>query len=78
MLLLYLTIVIMFMNINKYSFYLFLDFVSGHNVCDINFTAPKDSNMQSLNSKVLPHKSNLRQSQSYNKFPGQRNSHDPR
>lgn len=39
---------------------------------------PKEASMQSLNPKALPHKSSLRQSQSYNKFPGQRNSHDPR
>lgn len=32
--------------------------------------------IQTLGPKVLSHKNNLRQS--YNKFPGQRNSHDPR
>jgi len=52
--------------------------VNNHSVTDGNFVVPKDPNVQSLNPKVLSHKSNLRQSQSYNKFPGQRNSHDPR
>lgn len=56
----------------------FLDFVNNHSVTDGNFAVPKESNVQSLNPKVLPHKNNLRQSQSYNKFPSQRNSHDPR
>ncbi|XP_060856553.1 FERM domain-containing protein 4B [Metopolophium dirhodum] len=54
------------------------DFVNNHSVTDGNFVVPKEPNVQSLNPKVLSHKSNLRQSQSYNKFPGQRNSHDPR
>ncbi|XP_022180573.1 FERM domain-containing protein 4A [Myzus persicae] len=54
------------------------DFVNNHSVTDGNFVVPKDPIVQSLNPKVLSHKSNLRQSQSYNKFPGQRNSHDPR
>lgn len=56
----------------------FLDFLNNHNVVDGNFVAPKEPSGPSLNSKVLPHKSNLRQSQSYNKFPSQKNSHNPR
>lgn len=59
-------------------FCFFLDFLNNHNVVDGNFVASKEPNGQSLNSKVLPHKSNLRQSQSYNKFPGQKSSHNPR
>lgn len=54
------------------------DFVNNHSVTDGNFVVPKEPTVQSLNTKALSHKSNLRQSQSYNKFPGQRNSHDPR
>ncbi|XP_060847308.1 FERM domain-containing protein 4B [Rhopalosiphum padi] len=54
------------------------DFVNNHSVTDGNFVVPKEPNVQSSNPKVLSHKSNLRQSQSYNKFPSQRNSHDPR
>lgn len=54
-----------------------LDFVNNLSVTDGSFV-PKEASMQSLNPKALPHKSSLRQSQSYNKFPGQRNSHDPR
>lgn len=59
-------------------FSFFLDFVNNHSVIDGNFAVPKESNVQSLNSKVLPHKNTLRQSQSYNKFPSQRNPHDSR
>lgn len=63
---------------NIFYFVVLLDFANNHSVTDGNFVVPKDPNIQSLNPKVLSHKSNLRQSQSYNKFPGQRNSHDPR
>jgi len=61
-----------------YHFIFLLDFMNNHTVTDGIFITPKELNVQTLNPKVLPHKSNLRQSQSYNKFPGQRNSHDPR
>lgn len=57
---------------------MFLDFISSLSVTDGSFVASKETGLQSMNPKVLPYKSNLRQSQSYNKFPGQRNSHDPR
>ncbi|XP_050438417.1 FERM domain-containing protein 4B [Adelges cooleyi] len=52
------------------------DFTNNHSVSDGNFVVPKDPNVQSI--KMLSHKPNLRQSHSYNKFPSQRNSHDPR
>ncbi|XP_025198040.1 FERM domain-containing protein 4B isoform X2 [Melanaphis sacchari] len=54
------------------------DFVNNLSVTDGTFVVPKEPNVQSLNPKAVSNKSNLRQSQSYNKFPGQRNSHDPR
>lgn len=52
--------------------------MNNHSVTDGSFVVSKELNAQLLNPKVLSHKNNLRQSQSYNKFPGQRNSHDPR
>lgn len=59
-------------------FFFILDFVNSLSVTDGSFVGSKESGVQSINPKVLPHKSNLRQSHSYNKFPSQRNSHDPR
>lgn len=66
------------MCIKYFCFGFYLDFVNNHVTDGSSFVVPKEPSVQSLNPKVLPHKSNLRQSQSYNKFPGQRNSHDPR
>ncbi|XP_050528698.1 uncharacterized protein LOC126898558 [Daktulosphaira vitifoliae] len=53
------------------------DFANSLSLPDGNFVVPKEPNIQSLNSKMLSHKPNLRQLHSYNKFSSQRNSHDP-
>lgn len=70
--------VVCIMNIKIVCLFILLEFVNNHSVTDGNFAVPKEPNLPALNPKVLPHKNNLRQSQSYNKFPSQRNSHDPR